>query len=94
MSVNASLLECIGIRLGVATEGPTAAGPAVLEFTASIADEYKSDFLLEARCIVDVVQTDAAAAKIPTCENVSGWAKVMILVCMPPIDKPAMARWG
>ena len=33
-------------------------------------------------------------AKMPMWENVSRWARVIVRVCMPPMERPAMARWG
>ena len=32
--------------------------------------------------------------KMPICENVSKCAGAMARVCMPPIERPARARWG
>ena len=90
MTVDPSLFERIGVRLGIATE----AGSAVFEFPAAVADEHEFDLLFETRCIVDVIRADAAAAEDATWENVSGLARVITLVCMPPMDSPAMARCG
>jgi hypothetical protein len=94
VTVNASLFERFGVRLGVAAETAAATSAVAADFAAAVADEHDLDLLLEAAMSVIFVGAMLPPLKMPMWENLSRLARVICRVCMPPMERPAMARWG
>ena len=66
--------------------------PVIL--AASVADEHDFDLLLEGGQVGNLGGAMLPPLKMPIWENLSRLANVIVRVCMPPMERPAMARWG
>ena len=58
MRIDTRFFECVGILFWITTEAS-----GMFKFPAAIADKHKFDFLFESGRIINIIQTDAAAAE-------------------------------
>ena len=88
VGVDAACLDLGGNLRGVH------AAARVFNLAAAVPYEGQLVILLVGRIVVQVLRGDDAALKMPTQLKVSGLARLITRVCMPPMERPAIARWA
>ena len=85
-AVDTNLLQRICIRLRISAKE---VWPVAAEFTAAKARIRQLNLLLETGCLIDVIHRERPAAEeTEIYANLSRFAKVIILVSIPPIERP------